>query len=171
MYELPTISYHGHHSPMGSTQFIHIGTIRCGVWYGQRRKALRPIARFMGYRSASGIMNSFPFFKEMENEAERFVQSDEDVVVTNRIFTEDEIERTYGWATDQFGAPGIRFSIFTPFEAIPDPPSATPRRACFASCPGTMIELRLKIRAMRSGNSFLLIMEQRHGCQWRGVMD
>ena len=99
---------------------------------------------YVGYRSASGIMHSFPFFKDMENESERFVQSEEDVVVTNRIFTEDEIERTYGWATDQFVAPGIRFSIFTPFETIPDPANASSEELAVVSCPGTVIELEVE---------------------------
>lgn len=126
---------------------------------------------YIGYRSASGVMHSFPFYKEMENEAERFTQSDEDVVATNHIFAEDEIERTYGWATDQFEAPGIRFSIYTPFESIPDPASATQEELAFASCPGTVIELCVEndsdeeweLFFAHHGTTPWMPMEGRHG--------
>ena len=36
-------------------------------------------------------------------------------------FLEEEIQRNYQWATDQFVAPGIDFKIRTPFFSIPDP--------------------------------------------------
>ena len=52
----------------------------------------------------------------MENEAETVSRSDENAVVKDHIFTEDEIKDK--WATDQFKAPGISFSVFTPFGTI-----------------------------------------------------
>ena len=68
----------------------------------------------------------------MENEAERFVQSDEDAVVTNRIFTEDEIADVWMGHGSVRGA-RIPISIFTPFEQS-DPAGAT-RGACICELP------------------------------------
>ncbi len=171
MYQPPTISYHGHHSPMGAHSSFTLGRLGASCGMATEKGAAADSSVYIGYRSASGVMHSFPFYKEMENEAERFTQSDEDVVATNHIFAEDEIERTYGWATDQFEAPGIRFSIYTPFESIPDPASATQEELAFASCPGTVIELCVEndsdeeweLFFAHHGTTPWMPMEGRHG--------
>ena len=47
---------------------------------------------YIGYRTASGETFSFPFFKEMENEAERFSQSDENDIVKRRCLLRASLE-------------------------------------------------------------------------------
>ena len=65
MYQLPTISYHGHHSPMGARSSFTLGRL---VQLAAAREGAAAVARFMGVSISFRIMNSFPFFKDMENE-------------------------------------------------------------------------------------------------------
>ena len=144
MNQLPTISYHSHHSPMGAHSSFTLGRLGSSCGMATEKGSAAESSVYIGYRTASGETFSFPFFKEMENEAERFSQSDENAIVKDHIFTEDEIEREYKWATDQFKAPGISFSVFTPFGSIPDPESAAQDDLKFSCCPGTIIEITVE---------------------------
>ncbi len=144
MNQLPTISYHSHHSPMGAHSSFTLGRLGSSCGMATEKGSAAESSVYIGYRTASGETFSFPFFKEMENEAERFSQSDENAIVKDHIFTEDEIKREYKWATDQFKAPGISFSVFTPFGTIPDPDSATQEELKFSCCPGTIIEITVE---------------------------
>ena len=144
MNQLPTISYHSHHSPMGAHSSFTLGRLGSSCGMATEKGSAAESSVYIGYRTASGETFSFPFFKEMENEAERFSQSDENAIVKDHIFTEDEIKREYKWATDQFKAPGISFSVFTPFGTIPDPDSATQEDLKFSCCPGTIIEITVE---------------------------
>ena len=141
MNQLPTISYHSHHSPMGAHSSFTLGRLGSSCGMATEKGSAAESSVYIGYRTASGETFSFPFFKEMENEAERFSQSDENAIVKDHIFTEDEIKREYKWATDQFKAPGISFSVFTPFGSIPDPDIANQEDLKFSCCPGTIIEI------------------------------
>ena len=144
MNQLPTTSYHSHHSPMGAHSSFTLGRLGSSCGMATEKGSAAESSVYIGYRTASGETFSFPFFKEMENEAERFSQSDENAIVKDHIFTEDEIKREYKWATDQFKAPGISFSVFTPFGTIPDPDSATQEELKFSCCPGTIIEITVE---------------------------
>ena len=82
----------------------------------------------------------------MVNDAERFSQEDEgDPSKTGSlVFKEEQIKRAYSWGTDTFFAPGIEFSIRTPFDSIPDPDLADVDSLRRASCPASFLELTIE---------------------------
>ena len=82
----------------------------------------------------------------MVNDAERFSQEDEADSSTSGtlVFDEQHIKRSYAWATDTFFAPGIEFSIRTPFDSIPDPSRADADSLKRASCPASFLELTIE---------------------------
>lgn len=100
-------------------------------------------AVFVGYRTASGQMVTLPFYKDISNEAERYSKPDEAADKGLTILDESEIQRDYGWATDQFQAKGIAFKISTPFFEIPDPANSDAEQLKFASLPATFLELSI----------------------------
>ena len=66
-------SYHAHHSPMGAHSSFTIGMLGAEGGMALEKGSPASSAVFIGYRTENGIMYSFPFSKEMENEAERFL--------------------------------------------------------------------------------------------------
>ena len=116
---------------------------------------------FVGYKTASGIVSYLPFFKHIENEAERYSQSDEggrrDVV----IFGEAEMTRDYRWATDCFTAPGVSFDIATPFFSIPDPAVASAAELKSACCPATFVTLSIHNDSDEDWEGFFALQNQR----------
>lgn len=57
-------------------------------------------------------------------------------------YTREEISRFYAWATDTWRTPDFEFSIFSPFDSIPDPAvssSATMRAALIPAVTGELI--------------------------------
>ena len=136
-------SFHAHHSPMGAHSSFTIGMLGAEGGMALEKGSPAASAVFIGYRTESGIMHSFPFFKDMENEAERFSSLDGSDVPKKILFNEKEIERSYNWATDCFKAQNISCKIYTPFFSIPNPKVASESELKFASCPSTIIELEL----------------------------
>ena len=100
-------SFHAHHSPMGAHSSFTIGMLGAEGGMALEKGSPAASAVFIGYRTESGIMHSFPFFKDMENEAERFSSLDGSDVPKKILFNEKEIERSYNWATDCFKAQNI----------------------------------------------------------------
>ena len=136
-------SYHAHHSPMGAHSSFTIGMLGAEGGMALEKGSPASSAVFIGYRTENGIMHSFPFSKEMENEAERFSSTDGADNPTKIIFDESNINRTYNWATDCFLSQNISCKIYTPFFSIPDPKNSSASDLKFASCPSTIIEIEL----------------------------
>ena len=136
-------SYHAHHSPMGAHSSFTIGMFGAEGGMALEKGSPASSAVFIGYRSENGAMYSFPFSKEMENEAERFSSTDGTEHPKKIIFDESNINRTYNWASDCFQAQNISCKIYTPFFSIPDPKNSSESDLKFASCPSTIIEIEL----------------------------
>ena len=104
-----TNSFHAHHSPMGAHASFTLGMF--GANGGMALEKGKPADQsiFIGYRTQSGIIKQFPFFKELVNDADRFSIDENNQDPKTLVFDESEINRSYDWATDKFSAPGINF--------------------------------------------------------------
>ncbi len=141
-----TDSFHAHHSPIGAHASFTIGMFGANGGLALEKGSPGNQSVFVGYRSESGRTCLFPFFEQLVNDAERFSQEDEADSSTNGtlVFDEQHIKRSYAWATDTFFAPGIEFSIRTPFDSIPDPSRADADSLKRASCPASFLELTIE---------------------------
>ena len=95
----------------------------------------------VGYADAHGNVRQFPFAKMNDDQRARYVQGGGEGHVDDGFFSEDEISRTYLWATDRFTAPRVQFETMTPFFPIPEPGVAPDSDVKFGCCPATFVRL------------------------------
>ena len=111
-------SFHAHYSPMGAHSSLTLGMFgACGGMALEKGSPAQE-AVFVGYRTASGKLYSMPFSEGITNDAERYSQGEGRSGSSSFVFGEEDIERNYRWATDQFVAPGLTFEVVTPFFPI-----------------------------------------------------
>jgi hypothetical protein len=152
-----TNSFHAHHSPMGSHSSFTVGMFGANGGMALEKGSPADQSIFLGYRSESGLTKLFPFYENLVNDAERFSQGDSKEEAKTIEFSESEIKRNYKWATDEFSAPGINFSIKTPFFSIPDPKSASKESLKKASCPASFIEISISNDSDENWDGFFAI--------------
>ena len=152
-----TNSFHAHHSPMGSHSSFTVGMFGANGGMALEKGSPADQSIFLGYRSESGLTKLFPFYENLVNDAERFSQGDSEEEAKTIEFSKSEIKRNYKWATDEFSAPGINFSIKTPFFSIPDPKSASKESLKKASCPASFIEISISNDSDENWDGFFAI--------------
>jgi hypothetical protein len=158
-------SFHAQHAPMGAHSSFTVGLFgaKGGMALGKGGPAGGGV--FAGYRKASGKLYQFPFFEEeVSEDMERFVQSDKDQPPAHAVFGDEDIAREYAWATDCFRAPGMAFSIATPFFPIPDPATASTDELKFASCPAIFLVLTIENTDEEEWEGFFAL--QNEGQYW-----
>ena len=80
-----------------------------------------------GDRYSDGTLKCLPFYTAAVNRsadaflAEQAGPSEQNVKPDAVPFKDSEIARSYGWASDQWAAEGLSFTVYSPFGAIPDP--------------------------------------------------
>jgi hypothetical protein len=80
-----------------------------------------------GDRHSDATLKCLPFYTAAVNRAadsflvEQAGPAEQNVKPDAVPFMEDEFSRSYGWASDEWTAEGMTFSIYSPFGAIPDP--------------------------------------------------
>ncbi len=118
----PTQSYLSLHSPRGANAHFALGMYGEGGGFGlQSARAARKDV-FIGLRRGTQII-CLPFYKNAQSrELSTFLgeqaRPDE---FTVSAYSEESIQRTFGWGRDSWEAPGITFSLFTPVSGIPNP--------------------------------------------------
>ena len=81
----------------------------------------------MGDRYSGATLKCLPFYVGAVNRAadaflvEQAGPSEQNVKPDAEPFATDEIARSYGWATDEWRADGLTFTVYSPFGPIPDP--------------------------------------------------
>ena len=65
-------SFHAHHSPMGAHSSFTIGMLGAEGGMALEKGSPAASAVFIGYRTESGIMHSFPFFRIWKMRLKRF---------------------------------------------------------------------------------------------------
>lgn len=166
-----TPSFHAQHSPMGAHSSFTIGMFGALGGLALEKGGPADNGTFIGYKTASGVMHYLPFFTEISNDAERYTLEEVKKQTNTVVYGESEIERDYQWATDSFTAPGIRFTITTPFFSIPDPATATPEKLRFASCPVVFLSLSLTNDSDEDWEGFFGLQTSEYWSPLSGALD
>lgn len=126
--------FNAQHSPMGAFMSFTCGNTGTrggiGLQIGQPGDQELYIGFKDGDRYSGESIRSLPFYAGADSKAEdaflveQAGPSEKNVRPDVVPFRQDEIERRYGWCTDEWRAPGMAFTIYTPFAPIPDPGEA-----------------------------------------------
>ncbi|MDB2357504.1 glycoside hydrolase family 52 protein [Opitutales bacterium] len=154
-------SFHAQHSPMGAHSSFTVGMFGAEGGMALEKGGPAEGGLHIGYRTESGKFYKLPFYKEAASEAERYSQSDAaEQDGADIIFGEADIQRDYKWATDRFHAPGIEFTVCSPFFSIPDPATASEEDLKFTSCPVTFLELSVSNDSDERWEAFFALENQ-----------
>jgi len=129
------LSYHlgfnAQHSPMGAFMSFTCGNYGTrggiGLQIGQPGDQEVFIGVKEGNRHSGHTLKCLPFYLGAANRAadaflvEQAGPSEQNVRPDAEPFRDGEFERSYGWATDEWRAGGLTFTVYSPFGSIPDP--------------------------------------------------
>ena len=125
------LSFNAQHSPMGAFMSFTCGNFGTrggiGLQIGQPGDQEVFIGFKEGDRSSSATLKCLPFYTAaVDRSADAFLveqagPSEANVKPDAVPFNVSEMSRTYGWASDQWTADGLSFSVYSPFGPIPDP--------------------------------------------------
>jgi hypothetical protein len=102
-----------------------------------------------GDRYSDATLKCLPFYTAAVNRAadaflvEQAGPSEQNVKPDAEPFKESEFSRSYGWASDEWAAEGLTFSVYSPFGAIPDPAVASKSRCAKGLLPAVIARLEL----------------------------
>jgi hypothetical protein len=127
-----TVDYHVAHAPFGAFASFTCGLCTAtngttgagpgGFSIGSRRPAAQNL--FIGYRRGAGPWRLLPFIQPKADRAAEFttdqVSLEQELAVAHEIIPPGEVRRTLGMASDRFEAGPLAFSLYSPFERIPE---------------------------------------------------
>lgn len=147
------MNFNAHHSPMGSFSSFTLGfTGRSGGFdleYG------RPPEQniYIGLAEPDGkSYRALPFFEDAGDESTRYTGGgDEQIAQANsqqlvKAFSEKEISRHFAAATDTWQAGDLTFTLYSPFDTVPDPEQAGGEQLKFALVPAVYAEITVDNR-------------------------
>jgi hypothetical protein len=136
-------SFYAHHSAFGAFSSFMLGKI--GQGGGFVLSDVRPPQNnvYIGYKQ-SGNIKLLPFCTIERNSAEEEFTGE--IAKTKKeksieLFSEAEINREMGWASDSWEADSFKFSIITPFGHVKEPDALTEVEKKFAFAPVIFAEL------------------------------
>jgi len=100
-----------------------------------------------------GLFETLPFCEPPDDaERQRFVSDQGDAHLGAsglgaRLFERDEVQRTFSLATDSWQAGDLRFTLYTPVRALPDPDACDAADAMRAYVPAVRAEIEVDNRA------------------------
>lgn len=151
---VPPVSFHAQHSPIGAFLSFTCGLVgkRGGLAAQLGRPADQDI--FVGIHDPADPdvpLVCFPFFEGATDDPQRnFVAGPAPTSPVDRpdvvSFAAGQYQRDYRYATDTFTAGDLRWTIYTPFDPIPDPETADPRHLAQVLLPAVRMELTLDNR-------------------------
>jgi hypothetical protein len=149
------ISFNAQHSPMGAFMSFTCGNFGTrggvGLQIGQPGNQDVYIGVKDGDRKSDSALRCLPFYQgDARAAASAFLveagPEQQTAKEKAQPFRAEQIKRFYGWGTDQWQTDELGFSIHTPFGAIPDPQTATPRQMRDALLPAITARLTLDNR-------------------------
>jgi hypothetical protein len=102
-----------------------------------------------GDRYSDATLKCLPFYTAAVNRSadaflvEQAGPAEQNVKPDAAPFKDDEFSRSYGWASDQWGAEGLSFTVYSPFAAIPDPDVESEQRMREGLLPAVIARLVL----------------------------
>ena len=125
------LSFNAQHSPMGAFMSFTCGNFGTrggiGLQIGQPGDQEVFVGFKDGDRYSSSTLKCLPFYVGAVSRAadaflvEQAGPSEQNVKPDAEPFKDGEVARSYGWATDEWRADGLTFTVYSPFESIPDP--------------------------------------------------
>ncbi len=125
------LSFNAQHSPMGAFMSFTCGNYGTrggiGLQIGQPGDQEVFVGFKDGDRYSGATLKCLPFYVGAVNRAadaflvEQAGPSEQNVKPDAEPFKTEEIARSYGWATDEWRADGLTFTVYSPFGSIPDP--------------------------------------------------
>jgi hypothetical protein len=102
-----------------------------------------------GDRYSDATLKCLPFYTAAVNRSadaflvEQAGPAEQNVKPDAVPFKDDEFSRSYGWASDQWAAEGLTFTVYSPFGAIPDPAVESEQRMQEGLLPAVIARLEL----------------------------
>ena len=128
---LGPLGFNAQHSPMGAFMSFTCGNFGTrggiGLEIGQPGDQELFIGFKDGDRFADTTLKCLPFYTAAVSRAadaflvEQAGPSEQNVKPDAVPFKDGGFSRSYGWATDEWQAEGLSFSVYSPFSSIPDP--------------------------------------------------
>ena len=125
------LGFNAQHSPMGAFMSFTCGNFGTrggiGLQIGQPGDQEVFIGFKDGDRHSDATLKCLPFYSAaIDRSADAFLveqagPSEQNVKPDAVPFEESEFSRSYGWASDQWLAEGLSFTVYSPFGSIPDP--------------------------------------------------
>ena len=125
------LGFNAQHSPMGAFMSFTCGNFGTrggiGLQIGQPGDQEVFIGFKDGDRYSDATLKCLPFYTAaVDRSADAFLveqagPAEQNVKPDAVPFKDDEFSRSYGWASDQWRAEGLTFTVYSPFGAIPDP--------------------------------------------------
>ena len=147
------LSFNAQHSPMGAFMSFTCGNFGTrggiGLQIGQPGDQEVFIGFKEGDRYSDATLKCLPFYTAAVNRSadaflvEQAGPSEQNVKPDAVPFKDDEFSRSYGWATDQWVAEGLSFTVYSPFGAIPDPDVESEQRMREGLLPAVIARLDL----------------------------
>ncbi len=125
------LSFNAQHSPMGAFMSFTCGNFGTrggiGLQIGQPGDQEVFIGFKEGDRHSGETLKCLPFYVGAVSRAadaflvEQAGPAEQNVKPDAEPFKDGEIQRSYGWCTDEWRADGLTFTVYSPFGSIPDP--------------------------------------------------
>ena len=135
--ELPplkgNINFNAQHSPMGAFMSFTCGHFNTrggiGIEIGKPAEQNIYVGVKDGDRKSPSPIHCLPFFRPgselhvpaLSYEVDHHVPPA--VHHSLKLYTAEQVHRSFGWATDSWKTPDFKFSVYTPFSSIPQPNS------------------------------------------------
>ena len=119
-------NYHTQHSPFGGFASFTVGLHNAPGGFGIALGAPANQNIYAGFRVKNGIWNLLPFLRETKSLAAAFTtdqigpEEEMSVPAAYRTLSADDFTRRLGWASDTWASDRFSFSIFSPFDYVPD---------------------------------------------------
>lgn len=147
------LSFNAQHSPMGAFMSFTCGNFGTrggiGLQIGQPGDQEVFIGFKDGNRHSGATLKCLPFYTAAVNRAsdaflvEQAGPAEQNVQPDAIPFATNQIARSYGWASDQWAAEGLSFTVYSPFGPIPDPAFESAERMREGLLPAVIARLEL----------------------------
>jgi len=147
------LGFNAQHSPMGAFMSFTCGNFGTrggiGLQIGQPGDQEVFIGFKDGDRHSDATLKCLPFYTAaVDRSADAFLveqagPAEQNVKPDAVAFKEGDFSRSYGWASDQWVAEELTFTVYSPFGAIPDPHVETEQRIREGLLPAVIARLEL----------------------------
>jgi len=136
-------NYHTQHSPFGAFASFTIGLHNAPGGFGQSLSGPGKQNHYVGFRKG-GRWQLLPFFEPTKSMVGNFVATGSEGEKKNaavRLLGPSEFDRALGWASDAWKSGPFGYSIYSPFQEVPDLETCSEQQARFCCAPILFMKL------------------------------